>query len=551
MVQAAIKTSPALSLRDYQAATLDAFTKAHARGVTRQLWSLPTGGGKTVVAAELVRRLGWQTVFIVHRDELVEQTRRQMGFINPGISVGVVKAERNDLHAPFIIASAQTLARQSRLDYLTRALNASRRPLLVISDEAHHDRAPGRQRALEALAPDLLVGLTATPSRGDELGLDAIYDEIVYHVSMLQLMRVGQLAQLVGLRVESEVDLDDVHTRAGEFVEGELAGAVDTDARNKLIVDSWQRHASARERTVVFCVNVAHAQNLASAFQHAGVDAEAILGETLSDERQRMLRDFHNGVLPVLSNCMVLTEGYDEPRIDCIVMARPVKSAGLYVQMVGRGARKDPHKPDCLVIDFVDNTTRHRLITLPTLAGKDEDAQGAEDDEKLRDEGELVSLLDMAQKVSRVREKRAYEVDLFGGSPYIWRESAGMYMVPLEKAWLVLRPAEDDLVIPTRVAGNPWEGYDVEDLFGRPVPAEMAMGIAESAGDLTPLNRREARWRDSKDVSEKQQAFARKLGVWKDGLTKGEVSARIDTKLFEQAARRLGWVQGGTNGRHR
>src|SRR5690606_15799094 len=116
-------------------------------------------------------------------------------------------------------------------------------PLLFISDECHHDRAESRMRAIDTLAPELLVGLTATPTRGDKLGLDAVYDEIVYHVPMLDLMGRNYLARLKGIRIETDADLDNVRTRGGEFVERELADAVDTPERNELIVRSWQEHA--------------------------------------------------------------------------------------------------------------------------------------------------------------------------------------------------------------------------------------------------------------------------------------------------------------------
>ena len=532
-------SSSVLSLRDYQRAALDAVHAARAKGVTRQLISLPTGSGKTFVAAHLVSEIGLPTVFMVHRDELVTQTLRQMHMVNPALSLGVCKADRNELHRDIVVASAQTLAHAKRLAMLRAAVGGGG---LFISDESHHDLAPTRTRAINEMEPALLVGLTATPMRGDKQGLDAIYDEIVYHLPMLDLIARGQLARLVGLRIDTETELDAVHTRAGEFAEDELTAAVDTPQRNQLIVESWQKHARDRTRTVAFCVTRQHAKDLRDCFRAAGIQAEMVLGETPPEERARIFADFHAGRLPVLTNCTVLTEGYDEPAIDCILMARPTKSPGLFIQAVGRGARKSPGKPNCLVVDFVDATSKHKLIGFPSLLGEEVSAArapGVAGEPEPLIQGELVDLLEMAQKRGRVRERAAVFVDLFAASPFIWRDTGGRFMAPAGKdAWLTLEEVEGGFV-PVRIEAVRDSLPVVTRLFARPVDSETAMALAEARIEQNQLTARSAGWRSRPEpATEGQHRAARYYRVALPmGCTKAAASDLIDQAAFARALR--------------
>lgn len=540
-----------LSLRDYQRAALDAVHEARARGVTRQLVSLPTGAGKTFVAAHMVSEIGLPTVFLVHRDELARQTVRQMRQVNPDLSIGVVQADRDEIDRQIVVASAQTLARETRLERLRRAVGAG---CLFISDEAHHDRAPSRMRAIERMEPELLVGLTATPMRGDKLGLDAVYDEIVYHLPMRVLVERGHLARPIGLRIETDADLDRVHTRGGEFVQDELSETVDTQARNELIVDSWKRHATGRQRTVAFCVNVKHAERLRDAFRAAGVTAEMIDGSTPILERQRIFEAFRRGDIAVLTNCMVLTEGFDEPGIDCVLMARPTKSTALYVQCVGRGLRKYPGKRDCLVIDFVDATTRHQLVTLPTLSGIEKSEAGetgkalAEISEANRKPGQVIDLFDAMAHEGRIRERAAIMLDLLAGSSFVWNTSpnTNRYVAKAgENQWLTLL-AEGDGYVPARVIAPRGEQPRIVRLFNRPLDAEAAMEIAERSIEESPLTSRDAAWRRRDEPpTDGQLRFARRLGIRvPKTATKAQVAELIDSALFERAMQQLGRVVG-------
>lgn len=534
-----------LPLRPYQRDALDAIHAAYAGGNRRQLVSLPTGSGKTVLAAHLIKERAQRTVFVVHRDELVRQTVEKVGDVVPSLSIGVVKAERDELGADLIVASAQTLAHARRLGRLCQALDGS--PALLVSDECHHDRAESRVRIIRGLDPDLLVGLTATPMRGDGLGLGAIYGERpVYHLPMIELIAAGKLSPLRGLRIETEAELDKVHTRAGELAEDELAEAVDTPERNRLIVEAWKRHASERTRTVAFCVNVAHAQHLAAAFGDAGISAAAILGTTPADERLRLFAEFHTGRLPVITNCMVLTEGYDEPGIDCVLMARPTKSTGLYIQCVGRAARRSEStgKRDAIIIDFVDNSSRHRLVTLPTLAGMDEDLEDTEgvdapampEGEDVRDAGEIVDLLELAQSRRRLRERAAIAVNLFGASQFVWRTYGEHYGATAGSGqWIVLLPQGDGFV--PHLVERMKAGSELRPLFDRALDVETAMSLAESRMEANALTTRAAPWRQmGVPATPAQLDLCRKFRIAvPKGATKGDVSTLIDDSMFTRA----------------
>lgn len=246
----------------------------------------------------------------------------------------------------------------------------------LVVHNCHHAAADSYGRILEALGagePDgpLLFGVTATPDRGDGRGLDDLFDEIVFSYDILWGIRSGYLADLRGLAVRIEqFDLAGVKVSRGDYAAGDAGRALDAAGGPAAIVNAWRQHASDR-RTIVFCATVANAEHVAAEFVAAGVPAGFVSGETPLDRRRDTLRRFSSGEIQVLANCAVLTEGYDEPRVDCIVVARPTRSRALYTQMVGRGTRRHPDKTDCLVVDVVGATDEHSLVTVPSLFGLD------------------------------------------------------------------------------------------------------------------------------------------------------------------------------------
>ena len=361
-----------LSLRDYQEEAGDAVVAEARQGGRRQLVVLPTGAGKTILAAALSEKASGRVLMIVHRDELVQQSVEKFGFIWPEQEIGVVKAHRDEHDRRVVVASVQTLQHKHRRDRLNKDEFS-----LVIVDEAHHAPADSYRNTLEDLGflptPSvgrLLLGITATPMRGDGIGLKGVFEKIVYRRSISDLVRAGYLADVKGIRVRTTVDLRKVRTVRGDFQAKDLSLAVDTPRRNEMIVDAYRKHGEGR-KAVAFTVDIAHAQHLAEAFREGGFRADWVSGELPIEERRERLRRLRDGELDVLSNCSVLTEGWDEPSISCLIMARPTKSTGLYIQMAGRGLRPYPGKDYCLVMDVTDNA--HDICALGTLDGDDAD----------------------------------------------------------------------------------------------------------------------------------------------------------------------------------
>jgi superfamily II DNA or RNA helicase len=386
-----------MKLRPYQEDALRVSRERYQEGVTRQLISLPTGTGKTVIFASLPQYYGdlpGKQVVLIHREELAHQAFEKLQKCNPDFRVGLEMGDSsvNPLDCDVVVASVPTLGKEGnpRLQKFDPAVWRK-----IVCDEAHHSIAPSYKNVFrhfgvldDGLCGDgqdrsgrLLLGVTATPNRGDKQGLGLVYDEIVYQMSILDAVRDGWLADIRGIKVRTNSSLDGVRTRAGDFALNDLEDAVNNEERNHLIAQAWCKYGDGRQ-TLVFAVDIEHAKQLAATFQAYGVSAEAIWGD--DPYRKEKLEMHRDGKLTVLTNCNVLTEGYDDWRIGCIVMARPTKSQLLFVQMAGRGTRipegvdnlkswidsgRAVAKRDCLLIDIVDNTSKHSLVTLPTIFG--------------------------------------------------------------------------------------------------------------------------------------------------------------------------------------
>jgi ATP-dependent helicase IRC3 len=221
-----------------------------------------------------------------------------------------------------------------------------------------------------------LLGTTATSRRTDEVGLGHVFDEVVFHRTLRDMIEADRLVPLRGFLWRGDADLDNVRTTVAhgerDYDERALARAVNTPERNRIVVDATRHIALAEGRpTLVFAADVAHSDALAESFQQAGVRAASVHGEFPMRERAAILEAFRHGALEVLVNCQLLLEGVDIPRIAAVVMARPTQSGLWFQQAIGRGSRKAPGKTDCVVIDIVDNATKHAasLVTLPTLFG--------------------------------------------------------------------------------------------------------------------------------------------------------------------------------------
>ena len=507
-----------IALRDYQLGALDAIEQAAAHGVRRPLVALPTGTGKTVVFAEAIRRRGGRSLVLAHRDELISQAADKLRMVDPSATIGTVKAERDEHAAPVVVASVQTLARERRLARIGRDWRT------VVVDEAHHATAESYGRILEHVGAfgepgPLTLGVTATPERADGTPLGEVWEEIVYRADILEMIRAGYLADLRAVRVQIAADLDAVHTRAGDLVAGELEDALREANAPEHAVAAYLEHAAGR-KALVFTPTVRLAHEIAEAFQAAGVAAEALDGTTDLDERRGILERLHTGRTMVVCNCAVLTEGFDEPSIDCIVIARPTKSRPLYVQMIGRGTRTWPGKADCLVIDLVGSTTRHDLIGVADLFGLDP-----------RDLSSGESVEEATERRERARAEEeahgrlvARNVDLFA--------RRGLNWIASDPTRYVLSAGDSGLVIVSSADLRSWRvDHVTRDRERREIVADLDLGYAQGVAEdyarrlgAGALVSRTARWR-SEPATAKQLAALRRWRIpARAGLTKGEAS---------------------------
>jgi superfamily II DNA or RNA helicase len=414
------EATSAPTLRPYQVDALEDVWTAFTRDRhNRVLVKMPTGTGKTVMFAEMLRHYaerwecllptyrpnrGARMLVIAHREELLDQAADKISKANRGLMVSIEQGDRYaNKYSDVVIASIQTL-QAMKFRRLKRLLEQHTFRLVIV-DEAHHAAAASYRTALvhlgflppadaseseeveaadfddvaemeaalkgwDATAPRdrLLVGVTATPNRSDAIGLGCVFQTIAYNYALKAAIDDGYLVPITPWVVESDVSLDAVKMTAGDFNQKDLAQAVNNTVRNDLALAAWREHADGLS-TIAFTVDVAHAHAMAETFRADGVPAEAISGETPREDRRAILERYRRGTVEVLCNCMVLTEGTDLPRTRCILHAKPTKSATLYEQMTGRGLRLYEGKPDCIVIDIVDVARRHSLQTAPVLYG--------------------------------------------------------------------------------------------------------------------------------------------------------------------------------------
>jgi superfamily II DNA or RNA helicase len=538
-------------LRPYQKDFFSRVRDRYDAGITRQLGVLATGLGKRVLYCKLREEMNCskRIMILVHREELASQGIEGLLAWNPGLMVGLEMAgstakPMDDL----IVASVPTLGRKSS-SRITK-FNPSDFDALV-SDEAHHSTSPQWRNVLEYFgvlraneSPILSLGLTATPNRSDGQGLRQNFDEIVFDMGIRKGIEDGWLVDLRGIRVKTHTNLDGVHTRAGDFAEDELANEVNTVERNIVIVKEWMKEAWD-QKTVVFTVNVQHALDLAECFKKFGVNAAAIWGED-PERADKLLRHRHNG-LTVLTNCQILTEGYDDPGIRCIVLAKPTKSALLYTQMIGRGTRLDSGKESCLILDVVDVTSKHSLITIPSLLGLpvNLDLKG-KSVIKAREEFDRVaaefptadlSQIESLSKLKSIAENISlfqvhYPAEIAQLSELGWRRSGDGYMLAVNRDLITIaKDLRDEYQIVGNINGQKIE-QSAQNLAGAFNQADAMV-----PNSLTPLLRREMRWH-ADAPTEKQKSLCRILRITiPNGATKGQVSHAIDQKRLQMGPR--------------
>ena len=347
----------ALQMRPYQQAAREAIHAEWNDGRRRTLLVLPTGTGKTIVFAAVTEdqvRSGSRVLVLAHRGELLEQAADKIKR-STGLASAVEKAEQTclDSWCRVVVGSVQSLQRPARLEQFPADYFGT-----IIIDEAHHAITDGYQRVLEHFPEANVLGVTATPDRGDMRNLGEVFDSLAYEYKLTQAIREGYLCQILAQTIPLQLDISQVTLSGGDFAVGGLGTALDPYLEQ---IASEMQTACAGRKTVVFLPLIKTSQKFRDILNSKGFRAAEVNGQ--SEDRAEILFDFSNGKYNVLCNSMLLTEGWDCPSVDCIVVLRPTKVRSLYSQMVGRGTRLSPEtgKKDLLLLDFLWLTERHEL----------------------------------------------------------------------------------------------------------------------------------------------------------------------------------------------
>ena len=534
-----------LQPRPYQTEALNAVMQKYKDGVKRQLVSLPTGCGKTIIFGLVAEAMKTRTLVLAHREELLQQARQKIKLVYPDADMGILQAdEHSGLNSEICIASVQTAIRHT-VELAQRGFN------LLICDEAHHAVSNSYKKIFQELgfmsedSEKLLLGVTATAFRGDNAGLGAVFQDIVFERSIETMIKGGYLCPPRGIQVGTDINISNVKVRHGDFNVGELEEAINTDARNDLVVKSYLDHGENRHG-VIFAVSVKHAQSLAECFDHYGITCEAVYGDMPKDKRQDVLARYENHELQLLTNVGVLTEGWDVPDTDIILMARPTKSKTLYIQCIGRGLRLAPGKTDCLIMDFTDNTTRYNICTLGSLFGKD--LLGLTEKKKKEEEEDGEEHIERERSTHWPLRSTTQEIDLFDKSHFVWDKvetkealSYKLSFMDGSACWCIRTMTDEKdsfKVVFVSTSGKE------KELSTEKLPLGYAMGTCEDYArrlKIGTYSQKDAAWR-TEPATEKQISALKRLGIdFNPDITKGEANDLLNQKMGIPATEKQIW----------
>lgn len=527
-----------MKLRKYQEDAVLAVAKAILNGTQRMAVVLPTGMGKTVVFSHLARR--WKetngpVVVLVHRDELINQAAAKLHAVAPELTVGKVKAGTWEMDRDVVVMSVQTVSRASGLERLSQL---ERRGRLVIVDECHHASAATWVSTLEALGcfspgGPPCVGFTATLDRQAGNPLSTVFQEVVYQRDILDGIAGGHLVNPRGKLITLQAGLlDNVKVSGGDYQAGDLGQTLTDVNAPEEVAKAYAELAGKRRPGVCFWPTVDTALQAAEALQAQGLSAAAVHGSMDLQHRRAVLQAFQDGDLDVLTNAMVLTEGWDAPRAEVCVIARPTRSASLYVQMVGRVLRPYPGKSEALVLDITGATTDHKLATLADLtSGRVAQVQ---DGESLAEAVERTAKEDAGAVWALEMTRSIQDVDLFRRSASLWLQTEeGCWFVPTGRGFVFLWPDGHDADLywvgwrNASGSGGSWVQHGGMEL-------EDAMAAAEEAVQRDPgFSKRTASWRSGrKPASDAQRDMARRLQLEvPEGISKRDLGDRITVRL--------------------
>ncbi len=530
-----------MMLYPFQREAKDAVLCHWEKGNRAALISLPTGSGKTIVFSDILQSTLNGTkdkgLVLVHRDELLRQAIEKLDFVWPGVNLSTVDAASSNFAGQITVASVMSMVR--RLDEVPRIHK-------VVTDEAHHASASSWlkiYKQIGELLPDWQhLGVTATPIRTKGASdLESIFGKPVYVKSIFELIVEGYLSPLKGLEVRTEVSVEDVGVQGGDFIAEQLSRVINNKERNRLVVENYLELAAER-KALVFAADLNHARSLAEAFKMQGVNAVGVSGETPLSLRRSFLEKLRNGEIKVIVNCMVFTEGLDEPSLDAILVARPTRSLVLYCQMIGRGLRPFPGKKNCLFIDFVDNSSKHRLISMQDLLmfyqTKKTEKNIAEllarklardhqsSPGKKRQKSPVIDLsptnLHLLVNLENLSSS-VKEIDLFGLDAFAWYKAGTSHYVQVNDLFsLVIRPHSKGHIL---YAVFPKAGFYAPLLDG-PVEFDLAYGCGNAYlfdyGDRY-LATKGSQWRNGKPTVGQRDFFLRLSEKVKD-ISAGSIS---------------------------
>lgn len=519
-----------LKLRPYQEECLQSIHDHYSQGVNRQLIHLPTAAGKTVIFSHLIKQLDRKTLVLAHTCELLDQAKDKINMICPDLDVGLVNANSKEFNKPVVVSTIQSARQPENLKQLQ-----NQGFTLCIADECHLFGATSPRMVLDTLGfgygtSCLLVGCSATPWRNDSKGLGEVFEKIVYHKSIKDLIAIGYLCKPVGIKIKTDLDLSTVQTEDGDFVTQSLASVMNTPEMNSIVIDAFLERARDR-KTVCFSVTVSHAQNLAEAFRNRGITSEAIYGDMPLNERSDILERFKNGSISVLTNCQILTTGWDCAEVDCVLIAKPTQSKGLYQQMCGRGLRLFPNKKDCLILDFGSKT--HSLCGMASLIG---DAESEETEQQEHADGKMSEFVkELPPAINKKLRAAIVEFDILGDT-FTWIKDGHSFSLKAigDKVLKIFPTLEGRFNVIFFNGNNPQE-------IAKDLSFEYAFSSAEEFAkanrSLFIVSDLDAEWRQ-RPISDKQKGLFRSFG-YRSGieeLSRGQASIIISSGVLSRKA---------------
>jgi len=542
----------------------NAIVTAYDQGWRQQIVSMATGAGKTwtfsALYEQLKSRLPGQMLVLAHTEELVDQNLTTLRLANPSLRIDKEMAEHkaDPSTADIIMASVPTLGRKNTSRLMNYVIEKWDK---IFVDEAHHTAAESYKNVLNAFhvledgTPKLLVGWTATPQRADGKALCEFYKKQVYTYSLRQAIEDERLVKIRAYRVVTQTSIANVSMAGGDLAKIELELAIDCEERNKLVVKAWKERCENR-KTVVYSAGIEHAKHLAEAFKEGGIQAEAIWGTDIA--RKEKLQWHRNTFSSVLVNAQLLTEGYDDPSIACIVIAAPTASSVKFTQMCGRATRLFPGKVDCIILDVIDIAGNHSLCTLPMLLGlpANLDIQGhglveaiqmieaMQEENPAIDFARLKTIEDIKQFIEEINlfEVR-FPKEVEDNSDFRWTKAVdGAYVIKVPK---LSTDTTDWKAGNVRIYQNILDKWEISGIIntrgfhGLRNSLEESFKIAdqqirERAPASVILLNRKASWTTKPATKNQITMLSRLYGkgkVWPEGFTQGQASHWIDKRI--------------------